>query len=201
MGDCGKIRLYAAVAAEFLVGVAIATWRALYAALVEGARHAWSALSLESRSAAAAAEALPGAASALFAAASTWLAAARRRFDASEQRSGGPEHSKKGAVLGALVTASCCLLTSCASVDQLEFDREARALVHDGMPASVAVPNLQRAGFVCSPDGAEPPTFDCVRIKVRFVGSCVERVTFVDTVKNGGAIADAKVAAIACAGT
>ena len=81
-----------------------------------------------------------------------------------------------------------------------QIDREARGLVHDGMPAFEVVPRLQNAGFVCSPDGANPPSFDCVRIRNRLVASCVERVTFVDTVVNHGAVSDVRVAAIACAG-
>jgi hypothetical protein len=100
----------------------------------------------------------------------------------------------------AAALVACVVLCSCASVDQVEFDREARGLVHDGMPAFEAVPRLQNAGFVCSPDGANPPSFDCVRIRDRVIASCVERVTFVDTVANHGLVADVKVAAIACAG-
>ncbi len=106
----------------------------------------------------------------------------------------------RGLGRGAAILGACVALASCAGVDQIEFDREARGLVHDGMPAFDAVPRLQRAGFVCSPDGANPPSFDCARIRDRLVASCVERVTFVDTIENHGAIADVKVAAIACAG-
>jgi len=91
-------------------------------------------------------------------------------------------------------------VSSCANVDQVEFNREASGLVHDGMPAFEAVPRLQNAGFVCTPDGANPPSFDCVRNRNRIVTSCLERVTFVDTIENHGAIADVKIAAIACAG-
>jgi len=101
---------------------------------------------------------------------------------------------------GAAAIVACVMLSSCANVDQVEFDREARGLVHDGMPAFEVVPRLQNAGFVCSPDGATPHSFDCVRIRNRLVASCVERVTFVDTVENHGAVADVTVAAIACAG-
>ncbi len=100
----------------------------------------------------------------------------------------------------AAVLAACVVLSSCANVDQVEFDREAHGLVHDGMPAYEVVPRLQNAGFVCTPDGASPPSFDCVRIRNRLIATCVERVTFVDTIQNHGAVANVKVAAIACAG-
>ncbi len=108
---------------------------------------------------------------------------------------------KQPSFRAAAAVAACAILSACASVDQVAFDHEARALVRDGMPASEAVPRLQDAGFVCSPDGAKPPAFDCVRIRNRLVTSCLERVTFVDTVDNHGAVADVRVAAIACAGT
>ena len=101
----------------------------------------------------------------------------------------------------AAVLAACSNLCSCASVDQVEFDREAHGLVHEGMPALEAVPSLENAGFVCSADGSNPPTFDCVRIRDRLIASCVERVTFVEPVENHGAVADVKIASIACAGT
>jgi hypothetical protein len=54
---------------------------------------------------------------------------------------------------GATALAACAVLSSGANVDQVEFDREARALVQDGMPAFEVVPRLQNAGFVCSPAG------------------------------------------------
>jgi hypothetical protein len=54
---------------------------------------------------------------------------------------------------GATALATCAVLSSGANVDQVEFDREARALVQDGMPAFEVVPRLQNAGFVCSPAG------------------------------------------------
>jgi hypothetical protein len=95
---------------------------------------------------------------------------------------------------------ACIALSSCANVDQVEFDREVHGLVHDGMPAFEVVPRLQNAGFVCSPDGANPPSFDCVRIRSRLITSCLERVMFVDTIANHGAVTDVKVSAIACAG-
>jgi len=101
---------------------------------------------------------------------------------------------------GVAAVVALVALSSCATVDQVEFDREARGLVHDGMPAFEAVPRLQGAGFVCTPDGANPPSFDCVRNRNRLVTSCLERVTFVDTIENHGAIADVKIAAIACTG-
>jgi len=101
---------------------------------------------------------------------------------------------------GAASVVACVALSSCANVDQVEFEREASGLVHDGMPAFEAVTHLQNAGFVCTPDGANPPSFDCVRNRNRFVTSCLERVTFVDTIENHGAIAGVKIAAIACAG-
>jgi len=96
---------------------------------------------------------------------------------------------------------ACSNLCSCASVDQVEFDREARGLVHERMPALEAVPRLENAGFVCSTDGSNPSSIDCVRIRNRLIASCVERVTFVEPVDNHGAVADVKIAAIACAGT
>ena len=54
--------------------------------------------------------------------------------------------------------------------------------MRDGMPASEAMQNLRPARFVRAPDGAELLSFDCAR-EVCFVGSCVERVTFIDTVE------------------
>ena len=45
---------------------------------------------------------------------------------------------------GSTAIVVCVVLSSCANVDQVEFDREARGLVHDGMPTFEVVPRLQQ---------------------------------------------------------
>jgi hypothetical protein len=101
----------------------------------------------------------------------------------------------------ASIAIVCSLLASCANIDQGEFEREVRGQIHEGMPVFEAVPNLQRAGFTCSPDGANPPAFDCTRTRQPFAPyACLERVTFVDTLQDHGAIAELKLGKITCAG-
>jgi|SRR5450432_1976726 hypothetical protein len=101
----------------------------------------------------------------------------------------------------ACTVIACTLIASCASVDQGGFEREVRSLIQEGMPAFEAIPNLQRAGFQCSPNGANPPTFTCGRMRQPFAPyTCLEKVSFVDTLENHGAIAALKLEPIACAG-
>ncbi len=107
---------------------------------------------------------------------------------------------KRGFERAPVILIASVVLSSCANIDQLEFDHEARGLVHDGMPASAAVPRLRQAGFVCQKDGSDSGSFDCARIRDRLIVSCLERVTFSDTTDHPTTIAAVKAAAIACAG-
>jgi hypothetical protein len=102
-------------------------------------------------------------------------------------------------ILGCFV---CALVApGCASIDQNDFEQEINGLVHDGMPAFEAVPQLQKAGFQCSPDGNNPPAFTCTRLRQPFaLYTCVQRVTFVDTLEHHGEIRDLTLHPIACAG-
>ena len=113
--------------------------------------------------------------------------------------------------LFALVPAAA-LLSACSNEhlealrlqQQADVDREVHALVHDGMKVFEAVPNLQRAGFSCSPHGDVPPSFECGRTRRlggQLLVNCVEHVSFVDTLVDNGAIARLEVGRIACLGT
>ena len=85
---------------------------------------------------------------------------------------------------------------------EAEGVREVQALVHDGMSVAEAVPALQRAGFVCEPHGDVPPSFACGRQRQLgwTVASCVQQVTFVDTLVDHGAIAGLAISPLTCVG-
>lgn len=107
--------------------------------------------------------------------------------------------SRSKLVLGCFV---CALIApGCASIDQNDFEHEVRGLVHDGMPALEVVPQLQKVGFQCSPNGDNPPAFTCTRLRQPFtLYTCVQRVTFVDTLERHGEIRALTLHPIACAG-
>ncbi len=81
-----------------------------------------------------------------------------------------------------------------------EADREARALVHDGMPVSGAVPALTGAGYTCQAGSDAARHHECFRERRLgwTLATCNQRVGFVDT---SGAVAELQVPRPACIGT
>jgi hypothetical protein len=81
-----------------------------------------------------------------------------------------------------------------------EVDREARGLVHNGMPVAEAMPALTHAGYACSASSDAMPHVDCTRQRRLdwTIASCIERVSFVGA---GGTVADLAVPKPACIGT
>jgi hypothetical protein len=64
------------------------------------------------------------------------------------------------------------------------------------------VPALQHAGFTCVPHGDVPPSFACSRQRQLgwTVASCVQQVSFVDTLVDHGAIAGLAISPLTCIG-